>query len=112
DAPAALASEDGRSDDRSRSVEVSRNAPVELLVAGHDLKFIEPTLEHFDPSAVRITRDLWESHDTHNEVESREKLAGADVVLCEWGLGNAVWYADNVRSDQRLVVRVHAQEVR
>ncbi len=39
-------------------------------------------------------------------------LGDAEVVVCEWGLGNADWYSRHVTPGQRLVVRVHAQELR
>ncbi len=38
-------------------------------------------------------------------------LAQADVVFCEWGLGNLEWYSQHVGPHQRLVVRVHLQEL-
>jgi glycosyltransferase involved in cell wall biosynthesis len=38
-------------------------------------------------------------------------LRDADVVFCEWCLGNAVWYSRNVKARQRLIVRLHLQEL-
>ncbi|WP_449465781.1 glycosyltransferase [Stenotrophomonas humi] len=36
----------------------------------------------------------------------------ADVIIAEWALGNAVYYAANKRPSQKLYVRLHAQERR
>ncbi len=77
-----------------------------LLIAGFDLKFILgviPTLsEKFN---VRV--DEWVGHDEHDTAASRELLDWAEIIFCEWLLGNAVWYSQHKRKDQRLVVRAH-----
>lgn len=83
-----------------------------VLVAGHDLKFARSWIEHLQAQGVEVLIDEWENHAHHDEQRSLELLARADVVFCEWGLGNAVWYSKHVRPKQRLVVRVHAQELR
>jgi glycosyltransferase involved in cell wall biosynthesis len=41
---------------------------------------------------------------------SRELIDWAEVVVCEWCLGNAVWYTANKRAHQRLLVRFHRFE--
>ena len=33
------------------------------------------------------------------------------ILFCEWTLGNAVWYSKNKSSHQRLVTRLHSQEL-
>lgn len=83
-----------------------------VLVAGHDLKFARAWIDHLEQRGATVLLDEWADHAHHDEERSRELLAQADTVFCEWGLGNAVWYAQNVRPGQRLVVRVHAQELR
>jgi glycosyltransferase involved in cell wall biosynthesis len=83
-----------------------------VLVAGHDLKFARAWIDHLQQQGATVLLDEWADHAHHDEDRSRELLAQADTVFCEWGLGNAVWYAQNVRPGQRLVVRVHAQELR
>ncbi|WP_161784029.1 glycosyltransferase [Cellulomonas carbonis] len=89
-----------------------RERPGVLLVAGHDLKFLEPAFPTIEAAGTKILVDAWSSHTDHEEEVSTELLSTADAVLCEWGLGNAVWYSNHVRPDQRLVVRVHSQELR
>lgn len=83
-----------------------------VLIAGHDLKFAHSWIDHLEAAGTEVLVDAWENHADHDEARSLELLSRADMVFCEWGLGNAVWYAQHVRPDQRLVVRVHAQELR
>ena len=82
-----------------------------VLVAGHDLKFAQSTIDALITDGYEVLLDQWESHTQHDEDHSMDLLSQADAVFCEWGLGNAVWYSHNVRPDQRLIVRVHSQEL-
>lgn len=83
-----------------------------VLIAGHDLKFAQPWIEHLQAQGAEVLIDQWDNHAEHDAVDSEQLLARADTVFCEWGLGNAVWYSQRVRPAQRLIVRVHAQELR
>lgn len=82
-----------------------------VLVAGHDLKFAGAILEELEASECEVLIDKWDGHNQHDEERSCELLQKADIVVCEWGLGNAVWYSQNIRTDQSLIVRVHSQEL-
>lgn len=86
--------------------------PARVLIAGHDLRFVRSWRRHLESAGVEVLIDQWTSHTDHDETTSRQLLARVDTVVCEWGLGNAVWYSRNVQPGQRLVVRVHAQELR
>lgn len=86
--------------------------PQTIVVAGHDLKFARSLLDELRAAGHEILLDEWESHTKHDVERSQSLLAQADVVFCEWGLGNAEWYSQRVSSHQRLVVRVHSQELR
>lgn len=82
-----------------------------ILFAGHDLKFAKFIIEYFENHenySVKI--DEWSGHNIHDESKSIELLNWADIIFCEWGLGNAVWYSNNKRSNQKLIVRMHLQE--
>ena len=83
-----------------------------VLVSGHDLKFVSALVDllgrHND---TRIIFDKWENHTRHDPAFSERQLRDADIILCEWMLGNAVWYSHNKRPGQRLVVRFHRVEV-
>jgi glycosyltransferase involved in cell wall biosynthesis len=82
-----------------------------VLVAGHDLKFAGAILDELEASECEVLIDIWDGHNQHDEERSSELLQKADIVVCEWGLGNAVWYSQNIRTDQSLIVRVHSQEL-
>lgn len=82
-----------------------------VLVAGHDLKFAQGLLTALRAAGAEVLLDEWKSHTKHDEQRSLELLEKTDFVFCEWGLGNAVWYSHKIRSEQRLVVRVHSQEL-
>ena len=83
-----------------------------VLIAGHDLKFIKPFYPYFGKSGIRILLDFWSGHNQHNEATSKRLVDQADIIFCEWMLGNAIWYAKNKRKGQKLVGRLHAQELR
>ncbi|ADU47661.1 glycosyl transferase group 1 [Intrasporangium calvum DSM 43043] len=83
-----------------------------VVVAGHDLKFATGLIDALESGGARVEKDQWHSHVKHDEQRSSELLEWADIVVCEWGLGNAVWYSRNLMPHQRLVVRVHSQELR
>ncbi len=82
-----------------------------LLAAGHNLHFAEGLLEQFAAKGWRILIDRWKSHSLHNACGSRQLLARADVVFCEWALGAAVWYSHNLLPFQKLFIRFHRQEL-
>lgn len=85
---------------------------LKVVVAGHDLKFARAMIRDLRAAGHEVEIDQWEDHANHDEDRSSRLLQGADVVVCEWGLGNAVWYSQHVMPGQRLVVRVHSQELR
>lgn len=85
--------------------------PRRVLVAGHDLKFAQGLLERLRADGHEVRTDAWSGHARHNVESSRAGAAWADVVLCEWMLGNAVWYSRHLPADTRLVTRAHLQEV-
>lgn len=94
------------------SLKISPEQLGTVLIAGHDLKFADSWIKHLRELGVSVLVDEWENHAHHDEQRSRDLLSRADTVFCEWGLGNAVWYSQNVGENHRLVVRVHAQELR
>lgn len=82
-----------------------------VVVAGHDLKFAGAILEELENAGCEILIDKWDGHNKHDEAKSEELLSKADLVICEWGLGNAVWYSQNLSERQSMIVRVHSQEL-
>lgn len=86
---------------------------INLLFAGHDFKFIEKFINHCKKSGrFNIKIDKWKGHNNHDEFYSKECLEWADIIFCEWGLGNAAWYSKNKLEYQKLIVRIHSQERR
>lgn len=83
-----------------------------VLVAGHDLKFFRPIMEVLVGKGWTLAEDKWVRHTRHNPFRSHTLLLKSDVIFCEWGLGNAVWFSKRKRPGQKLLVRVHAQELR
>jgi glycosyltransferase involved in cell wall biosynthesis len=83
-----------------------------LLFAGHDFKFLRPVIEYFDlKPEFRVLLDRIEGHMIRDVRTSATLLTQADIVFCEWCLGNAVWYSRNKLDHQRLIVRLHHQEI-
>ncbi|WP_449431671.1 glycosyltransferase family protein [Pseudomonas putida] len=85
---------------------------VRVLVAGHDLKFFELLQNSLHATGnFEFIIDAWQGHNKHNEMQSRALLENADVIFCEWCLGNITWYSKNKKPHQRLIARFHLQEV-
>ena len=85
---------------------------TKILIAGHDLKFakfIMEAIEARDDLALLV--DQWQGHSKHDEDQSHRLLNQADIIFCEWGLGNVVWYSRHKKAGQRLVTRLHLQEI-
>lgn len=82
-----------------------------VLVAGHDLKFFTLLQRKLEATGqFEFLIDEWQGHNRHDEARSRELLGKADVIFCEWCLGNLKWYSHNKKPHQRLVARFHLQE--
>ena len=82
-----------------------------VLVASHDRKFFTAIADHLSRCGAEVTFDDWQGHARHDEAVSKDLLECADVVVCEWALGNAVWCSHNLRPGQRLLVRLHRMEL-
>jgi glycosyltransferase involved in cell wall biosynthesis len=85
--------------------------PPRLLLAGHSLVFSAGIARRAREAGAAVREDRWRAHGTHHEEASGAALAWADTILCEWCLGNAVWYSRNKLDRQRLVVRFHRMEL-
>ncbi|NET24733.1 glycosyltransferase [Okeania sp. SIO1I7] len=81
-----------------------------ILVAGHDLKFIRKIVAQMERQGYRILIDQWQGHREHNQEMSEFFLKQADIVFCEWLLGNAIWYSHHKHPEQKLIGRLHLQE--
>lgn len=81
-----------------------------MVIAGPDLKFIIPALPALEQH-YQVCIDEWLSHDEHDQLRSEKLLSWAEIIFCEWMLGNAVWYSERKKPEQRLVVRLHRFEL-
>lgn len=90
----------------------ARPARTRVLVAGHDLKFFLPLQKRLEATGqFEFLVDQWQGHDRHDEAQSLALLQQADVIFCEWCLGNVRWYSHHKHPHQRLVARFHLQEL-
>ncbi|WP_156823105.1 glycosyltransferase family 4 protein [Kangiella aquimarina] len=83
-----------------------------ILFAGTDLKFISPFISHLKRNGVPVMVDPWLWGESIDIKSSQKKQEWADIIFCEWGLANAVWYSKNNHLEKPLYIRIHAQEVR
>ncbi|QQD85673.1 glycosyltransferase family 4 protein [Jeotgalicoccus sp. ATCC 8456] len=84
---------------------------MKILIAGHDLKFIQFYIDYLENTEHEVKLDVWENHVAHNVKDSYEYLEWADIIFCEWGLGNTIFYSQNKKENQKLIVRLHRQEL-
>ncbi len=81
-----------------------------LLITGYDLKFIKSALPHLK-AIYNIKVDEWSGHNSHNVQQSTELLKWAEIIFCEWCLGNVKWYSEHKNAEQKLYVRCHRFEL-
>ena len=81
------------------------------MFAGHNLHFIEGLIDRFSQDGHTVLRDQWKGHTIHDEEASHSLLEQADIIICEWALGNSVWYSKHKKPNQRLFIRFHRQEI-
>ncbi|WP_225205315.1 glycosyltransferase family protein [Novosphingobium huizhouense] len=86
-------------------------APRRICFAGHDMKFVEPYVSRLKAQGHEVRHDDCGWGSISDEQRSRRFAEWADIVFCEWGLGNAVWHSQNLPEGKRLVIRCHLQEV-
>ncbi|MPC00385.1 hypothetical protein YZ37_000805 [Campylobacter lari] len=83
-----------------------------ITIASHDYKFIDHFYSYLKSIGFMVDKDLWEWGDNKYLDRSKYCVHNSDVIFCEWGLSNAVWYSKNISENNKLIVRIHAQEVR
>ena len=88
---------------------------VNFLFCGHTLKFLTPVIDFvtsLPTTSVVVQQTHGHELSDGDLLEAQKNAAKADIVFCEWALGNAVWFSRHKRAGQLLVVRMHAQEFR
>ena len=94
---------------RARRPATVRKPHPTLLVASHDFRFFEDMEGIFLDRGVPVRREFWKSHTARHIFGADPEVP--DVVFCDWCLGNAVWWSNNLPRGSRLVVRLHLQEL-
>lgn len=83
-----------------------------VLVASHDNKFLNQVLLGLkDNKDIEIRFDNWKTTAQHDQKLSEQLLDWADVILCEWAVGPAVFYSQNKQVHQKLLIRLHRFEI-
>jgi glycosyltransferase involved in cell wall biosynthesis len=87
-------------------------APLRVVVASHDNKFLRRALDALrrDPR-LEIREDNWLGLRKNDPARSEACLAWADLVFCEWCAGAAAWYSNRISAAQSCVVRLHRVEL-
>ena len=86
--------------------------PFKILFSGHDLKFLRPLLSHYEnDSGYKVLIDEREVHVIKDTKKCQNLLKQANIIFCEWCLGNAEWYSNNKKENQLLLIRLHHQEI-
>jgi hypothetical protein len=86
---------------------------MNIGLVGHDLKFLSPII-----SAIKNRSDWtlkifeYEGHQIPEKVRDDIFLKTSNVIFCEWLLSNAIWFSNNIHENQKLIIRLHAQEIR
>lgn len=89
-----------------------RSTPLKVVVAGHDMKFMQGIVDRLNARTdLEVRIDSWSALAVHDEASSRELLDWADAVVCEWAGPNAVWYSTRLHKHQRLFIRLHRFEL-
>jgi glycosyltransferase involved in cell wall biosynthesis len=82
-----------------------------LAIAGHNLGFARALLNSLSAPSLEVRKDQWVDHSRHDREVSGRALDWAETLLCEWCLGNALFYSRRKLPGQRLVVRFHRMEL-
>jgi len=83
-----------------------------ILLNGHDFKFIDHFYSYLKSNGYKVIKDYWEWGEADNLNRSQAFLNKSDIILCEWGLANAVWYSkQNKNTKKTLFIRSHLQEI-
>ncbi|OIR42918.1 hypothetical protein BJP06_07915 [Corynebacterium sp. NML120713] len=88
------------------------NEKIKILLAGADFKFAGDIIDALVQRNDLDTRvDLFEANAKPQPAKSAPHLAWADVIIAEFASKNAIWYSQNVRPHQKLIVHLHGYEL-
>lgn len=85
---------------------------INLLFSGHDFKFLTPFIDYCrENPRLSVRLDKHRGHVVDSETTAEECCRWADIIFCEWAMGNLVWYSRHKRPGQLLIARLHSQEI-
>lgn len=97
---------------RPASATTPGRAKLKLVLAGSDFKFAGDLVDYLAGNeSIDFRVDLFEHHTKPQPEKSQAYVDWADVVIAEFASRNALWYADNKKSGQRLIVHLHGYEL-
>lgn len=83
-----------------------------VLIASHDNKFFTKVISNLiNDNNLEVKFDNWSTTLKHDLKKSQELLNWADIILCEWAVGAAVFYSQNKLPHQAVLVRLHRFEI-
>lgn len=82
-----------------------------VVIAGTDLKFIGHFESYLKKIGCIVKRDHWKWGEPEFIQRTKKLRDWAEYIWCEWNLANTVWYSNNSKVNQRLISRLHLQEV-
>jgi glycosyltransferase involved in cell wall biosynthesis len=83
-----------------------------ILFIGHDLKFLTHVIRHYENKPdCRVTVKTYPGHALQDSETIKRELPLYDLIFCEWGLGNLQWFSQNKIPGQKLITRIHLQEL-
>lgn len=89
-----------------------RERPVRLLLAGADFKFAGDLVDSLvQRKDIDLRVDLFEANAKPQPKKSKPFLDWAEVIIAEFAAKNAIWYSQNVQSNQKLIVHLHGYEL-
>ena len=83
-----------------------------IILSGHDLKFIYEFESFLKSEGNLVIRDYWEWGGPKDISFSESIINDAEAIISEWGLSSAAWYSKNKKEHQKHIIRLHSQEVR
>ncbi|MCL2925148.1 MAG: glycosyltransferase [Trichodesmium sp. MAG_R04] len=93
---------------RMITTELTKNTTI--LFAGHDLRFVTPLIEYYSDHC-EVLVDKWKATKKHDQALSNKLLEQANIIICEWCVGNAVWYSQHKKPSQKMFIRLHKFEL-
>ncbi len=82
-----------------------------IVFSGHDFKFIDAYISELKSQGYNILKDIWNWGNEVDLEETKRLYNISDIIFCEWGLANAVWYSNNNINNKPIYIRVHLQEI-